>query len=875
MLPVIDQLTGDELRKILLEQQAILDNATVGILFSRDRKLAACNSLCAEMFGYTVEEMTGLSGMALYPSEQDYWTLGQQASPILAKGKAFHAEIQYRRKNASLFWGRISAKAVDPHNPPGGTIWIIEDVSDEHAVREALARATHELEAVFETSMIGISVLRNQVVQRCNRRFEEILGYSPGELTGRSTRQCYLSQEEYEQGATLFQSDLLQGNVHQSEQLLRRKDGSTFWAGLSARAFNQSKPDDGLVWMIEDITDRKQADERVRAALAEQELIFNNAAVGMMFVRNRIVSRCNRKFAEIFGYAEHELIGNSTLQLYPTLHDYDADGIRSYAALKRGDISVGELHLRRKDSSLFWVRATGRRIESTGPGLDVIWIFEDVTERHQAEEALARAHDELEQRVVARTTELASTNQQLQAEIYERMQAEQRIWHVAHHDALTGLPNRSLLFDRLEQGLTQAARSEHRLAMMFLDLDRFKSVNDTLGHHIGDQLLKHVAERLRETVRAADTVSRLGGDEFVVVLHEIQYPEDAKIVAEKIIATLAFALQVEGHTLHATPSIGISIYPDDGTDAYTLMKNADTAMYHAKENGRNTYQFFTDKMNEEAKRIFTLEQRMRSALDQNQFVLYYQPLIDHRQQTVCGMEVLLRWQDPEHGLLLPNEFIPIAEETGMILPLGEWVLREACRQSIHWQAQGYPAVPIAVNLSPRQFRQKNLVESIRSILAETGLPAQLLELEITESSLMHDADETLAKLHALTNMGIRLAVDDFGTGYSSLAYLKRFTVHKLKIDQSFVHDLCSNRDDASIVSAIIAMASNLGLNTLAEGVETEAQLKTLLGYGCHHFQGYLLSHPLPARDVAKIFQPPSLTPPKQGVQGSLALPLAE
>ena len=721
-----------------------------------------------------------------------------------------------------------------------------------------LTQTTHELEAVFETSFIGIAVLREQQILRCNHRYAQLLGYTPDELIGQSVQQLYPCQADGEEAAASFLVDVQRGNEHQREEHLRRKDGSLIWAHLSARAFDQSQPEQGSVWMLEDITDRKSSDERVRAALAEQELIFNNAAVGMMFVRNRIVSRCNRKFGEIFGYADGELVGNSTLVLYPTLRDYDEDGLQFYERLSAGETVVGERRLRRKDTSLIWIRSTGHKTDAQGGGLDVIWIYEDVTERHQAEEALVRAHDELEQRVVERTTQLATTNEQLQGEIHERLQAEQRIWHVAHHDALTGLPNRSLLLDRLDQALTKAARAKHRVAIMFLDLDRFKSVNDTLGHHVGDMLLKHVAERLRESVRAVDTVSRLGGDEFVVVLHEIQEPEDAKMVAEKILAALATPALIEGHTLYATPSIGIAIYPDDGEEAYALMKNADTAMYHAKENGRNTFHFFTTQMNDETNRIFSLEQRLRHALEENQFVLHYQPLVDYHRGAICGIEALLRWNDPEGGLIMPKEFVPIAEEIGLILPLGEWALREACQQNKKWQEMGYPALPVTVNLSARQFRQKGLVESIGAILQDTGMVPELLELEITESSLMHDADDTLLKLRQLTDMGITLAIDDFGTGYSSLAYLKKFSVHKLKIDQGFVRDLCHDKDDAAIVSTIIGMATHLGLRTIAEGVETEEQLQMLLGFGCSQFQGYLFSHPLPASEAALIFQPPAL-----------------
>jgi predicted signal transduction protein with EAL and GGDEF domain len=367
--------------------------------------------------------------------------------------------------------------------------------------------------------------------------------------------------------------------------------------------------------------------------------------------------------------------------------------------------------------------------------------------------------------------------------------------------------------------------------------------------------LKHVAGRLTTVVRAVDTVSRIGGDEFVIVLHEMSSPDDAAQVAEKILGALASAVSIDSHQLHVTPSIGISIFPDDGDEVFVLMKNADTAMYHAKAAGRNNFQFFARRMNEEAAHFFALENRLRQAIDRGELLMHYQPLIDWPRRAVCGMEALVRWNDPEHGLILPGEFIPIAEETGLIVPIGEWVLGEALRQNRIWQQQGRPLLPISVNLSPRQFRQKDLVETLRRILSDTGQPARLLELEITESTLMHDIDETQARLQEIAAMGVRLAIDDFGIGYSSLSYLKRFPMHKLKVDQSFVRDLTFDAEDAAIVTAIIGLASSLGLDILAEGVETWEQLDVLLGFGCEKFQGYLFSPALPPTDADGIFRP--------------------
>jgi len=849
--------TEKKLRQAMLEQQALLENATIGILFSRNRAVVACNPLCAEMYGYAPSEMIGQSGQDLYPSDEAYETVGREAGPILASGHSYYAEIQQKRKDGSLFWCRISAKAVNPELTSDGTIWITEDITEERAVREALAQRTREMEAIFDTAVIGIAVVRDRQVLRCNRRFEELLGYSMGELNNQPVRLLYVSEKDYADIGAAAYSELQQGNLYQCDHLFQRKDGRRFWGRCQARAFDQSNPLLGSVWLFDDITDRREAEEKVRQALEQQEMIFNNAAVGIMFVRGRNVLRCNSKLEENFGYASGELQGKSVAVFYPSLAELNEHSQLARVTIRRGETYVGEKQLRRKDGSLLWVRCTARpivgQVMGNGAGGGVIWIIEDVTERHLAEEALLRAHDELEQRVVERTSELVSTNVQLQEEIFERMRAEQRVWHIAHHDALTGLPNRSLLHDRFDHALVQAARSGQRLAVMFIDLDRFKSINDTLGHDVGDKLLQYVAERLRSVVRAVDTVARLGGDEFVVVLHEIQHVDDAVLVAEKIIAALGTALQLDGFELHATPSIGISVFPDDGSDAIALMKNADTAMYHAKAGGRNTFRLFTPNMDDEAKRSFGIEQRLRGALERGQFLLHYQPLIDHQGNRVSGMEALVRWQDPEQGMVPRPEFMQVAEETGLILPIGEWVLREACRQNGMWQALGYPALPVSVNLSPRQFHHKGLVDSIRILLNETGQPSELLELEINETSLMRDADETLSKLRQLADMGVRLAIDNFGSGYSSLAHLKRFPLHKLKISQDFVRDICHDRDHAAIVAAIVAMAQGLGLRTLAVGVETEEQLRMLCDFGCDQFQGYLFSQPLLAEYASQLF----------------------
>ena len=470
-------------------------------------------------------------------------------------------------------------------------------------------------------------------------------------------------------------------------------------------------------------------------------------------------------------------------------------------------------------------------------------------QRDAAERALRRAQHTLEQRVEARTAELARANAGLQAEIAERRLADQRVVHMAHHDALTGLPNRTLLADRVGQAIARAHRRGGKLAVLFLDLDRFKNVNDSLGHAIGDLLLTAVAVRIQTCLREEDTAARLGGDEFIISLPDVTDAAEAAGVAGRILAELARPFAIGEHQLHADGSIGIALYPRDGNTAETLMRNADTAMYHAKESGRANYQFFSAQMTERVSHRLSLETELRRALERGEFALHYQPLVNLPGARIEGAEALLRWPQSDRRLLPPAEFIPIAEDTGLIIPLGEWVLLEACAQAQAWQAR-HAGLRVAVNLSARQFRQKDLIGMIERVLGETGLAPGLLELELTESMLMHHAEETVRILERLNEMGVRLAIDDFGTGYSSLSYLKRFPLHTLKVDRSFVRDISTDPDDAAIVTAIVAMARSLGLNVIAEGVETEEQAAFLSSLACHQAQGYYFGRPMPAGEFA-------------------------
>lgn len=447
---------------------------------------------------------------------------------------------------------------------------------------------------------------------------------------------------------------------------------------------------------------------------------------------------------------------------------------------------------------------------------------------------------------------LATLAAQGQTEQIEKVRVE--LEHLAHHDALTNLPNRVLLRDRLSQAIEAAHRQGRQLGVMFMDIDRFKNINDSLGHAVGDQMLQSVARRLLSSVRVSDTVSRQGGDEFVLLLPFIEGPEGAQLSAKKILTALAQPYDVGGHDLHITFSIGIAIYPADGGDAKVLLKHADIAMFYAKESGRNNYKFFAQEMIERAVERQSIEASLHLALKRNEFVLHYQPKIDLHSGAIVGVEALIRWQHPQRGLLLPGHFVSIAEDCGLILPIGRWVLHEACLQAGAWMKSGLPAITVAVNTSALEFRSEAFLENVRATLKTTGLDPHLLEIELTESILMRDVESTNSVLHSLSDMGIRLSIDDFGTGYSSLNYLRRFPINTLKIDKCFVNQLNANPDDATIVQAVISMGKSLHQRVIAEGVETQEQYAFLLAENCDEGQGYYFGFPMEPQSLAALLK---------------------
>jgi diguanylate cyclase (GGDEF)-like protein/PAS domain S-box-containing protein len=555
-----------------------------------------------------------------------------------------------------------------------------------------------------------------------------------------------------------------------------------------------------------DISDRKDYEEHIGLlasvfAASHESIVITDRDLNVIAV--------NKAFTKTTGYEAAEVTGKNIRMIQSGRHDA-AHYKAIWRQIAKSGHWQGELWNRRKNGETY---PTLSAISAVRNELDKITHYVDIS-----------------------------------ADITRDKEAEQRIEQLAYFDALTGIPNRTLLEDRSKRVLAEARQAGTCVALLFIDLDRFKTINDSLGHVVGDQLLQGVAERLRRLSRETDTVSRLGGDEFLLLL-TVNDASDAAREAQTLLAAIAEPYVIGGHSLRITPSIGIALFPKDGTSFADLLKCADVAAYKAKESGRGTFHFFTPEMNAGALEKLALENALRHALTNNELVLHYQPQIALINRQVVGVEALIRWQHPEKGLISPATFIPLAEESGLIAPIGEWVLREACRQNRLWQKARILSAPISVNLSARQFSLGNVLDLVSSVLADTELPASRLELEITEGLLVQDAETTLSMLKALKAHGVRIAVDDFGTGYSSLSYLKRFPLDRLKIDQSFVRDLVTNRDDQAIASAIINLGSSLGLAVIAEGVETAEQLAILRSLGCNEAQGYLFARPMPASDL--------------------------
>ncbi|MBI3433451.1 MAG: EAL domain-containing protein [Hydrogenophilales bacterium] len=567
-----------------------------------------------------------------------------------------------------------------------------------------------------------------------------------------------------------------------------------------------------MVGTVQDITDQKLAELRLHQAAK----VFENTSEGVMITdADQRIMAVNQAFTHITGYGEDEVRGHEPTILRSGRHDGEYYR-RMWADIQASGRWQGEIWNRRKDGADYpeWLNISVVR-DDAGAIINYIGVFADIT-------SIKEARDKLE--------------------------------YTAHHDALTGLPNRVLFRDRLEQALVISRRNGDGVALLFVDLDRFKVINDTLGHEAGDLLLQEVARRLIGCMREEDTVARMGGDEFVVIQKGVAQPEDAALLATRMLAEISRPFSLAGHEIMTSLSVGISLYPQDGEDVSALLKNADAAMYRAKEKGRNGYQYYSNEMTAAGIERLELECDLRQALQRDELRVHYQPQVDLATGRIVGAEALVRWQHASRGMIPPSVFIPMAEDSGMIGPIGDWVLNTACSDAKGWQAAGLPGLRMAVNVSGRQVGIDHIVDKVAAALKNSGLAPQFLEIEVTESVVMQDATRAISTLNALRDMGVTLAIDDFGTGYSSLSYLKRFPLNKLKIDKSFIDGMVDDPDDAAIVMAIIAMAQSLRHTVIAEGVETEAQAERLRAYGCDEMQGYLFSHPLPGDQFVELMR---------------------
>jgi len=792
-------LRGSEQRHRLLFERNL-----AGVFHTTiDGRILDCNEALARILGFSSrEELMELSAPELYvnPSQREEYIAVLRRDRIMTSN-----EISLRRKDGRPCWLIESVHLLDDEILEGTVI----DITDRKLAENALRESEERYRLLVERMREGLVQASNDgVLEFVNDRFCEMVGYTREELIGKQG-DILLA---YPEDIALMREKIrlrIRHIADQYEVRIRRKDGTIVWLEIcGAPVVDAAGNVVGSIGVHNDVTERRMAEEALRESEARYRLMAENSTDMISRTSTRgILLYASDASRRLLGYEPSELVGRS---FFDFVFDADRDEVRHLSSLiHESGPTTFAYRVEKKDGSLVWFETTSRSVRDvfTGKVREIVGVSRDVTERKRVEE---------------------------------------QIEYQAYHDALTGLPNRRLFRDRLTVALAHARRMKHPLAVMFLDLDRFKVVNDTLGHSTGDELLKAVGARLQVSLREEDSIARMGGDEFTILLADLKTTDDAAKIAQKVLDTVALPLQIDGTELFVTTSIGIALFPSDGDTAETLLANADHAMYRAKDAGRNSYQMFTPAMNNRALERLSLENDLRHALDRGELVLHYQPQINIASGRVTGVEALLRWNRPGFGLVGPKDFIPIAEETQLIVPIGEWVLREACLQARKWRGDRANGFRMAVNLSPRQFQHSDLPHVIASALELSGIAPHELELEITESLAMQNTTRTISTLQRLREMGVQIAIDDFGTGHSSLNYLRSFPIDSVKIDQEFVQEIEASAADRSIVSAVIGMARGLRLRVTAEGVETENQLAFLREQGCEDVQGFLFGEPVPA-----------------------------
>ncbi|MDA8261158.1 MAG: EAL domain-containing protein [Betaproteobacteria bacterium] len=693
--------------------------------------------------------------------------------------------------------------------PDGGFVTSYTDITERKRIMARMVSLLDEQRLIFDNAHVGIALIRNRVILNCNRRVAEIFGFArPEQLFGKNISAIFPSHEDWLAEGELAYRELPERGHCDREIRHRRQDGEFIWYEVSGRPLDPDAPEDGSIWVYTDITERKRHEAELHLA----DTVFANTLEALMITdKSGVIVRVNHAFTEITGYSPEEVIGQNPRIMKSGRHSAEFYGKMWQTVLEQGSWE-GEVWDRRKNGEVYpkWLTITATR-DGQGSVKNFVGCFSDISLRKATEE---------------------------------------RIQYLAHHDPLTGLPNQLLLRDRFDQMRDLHKRSGKRMAFIYLDLDHFKRINDSLGHPVGDGLLIATAGRLQTCLRDSDTLSRQGGDEFILLLGEVDGPEAVARIADKIQASLTHPFDVDAHSLTTSASLGIALSPDDGTNFDTLMQKADMAMYHAKESGRQAFSFFSAEMNQRATHRLNLTNRLRHAIERQELALTYQPQVYADSRHIFGAEALLRWTCRDGRRISPAEFIPVAEESGLIVPVGEWVLTEACRQARRWR-DGGKDWKIAVNVSGIQVFRTDLVDLVRRHTRDAGISPQQIEIELTESTLMEDSDTLREIIADLKAIGSSVAIDDFGTGYSSLSYLTRFSVDKLKIDRSFIADM--NRESAgdALSQAVIGIARSLKLRVIAEGVETLEQLDSVRRYGCNEIQGNYFSRPLTAGEFEK------------------------
>ncbi len=766
------------------------------------------NPAFAEQIGISPADVIGR-----VPSELNIWgipDIGHSLLQRLQKGSIRNLEMPFRRSDGRLFTGLLSAEPFDLDST-AAVVLVVRDITPLKEAQQQLQMSEEKFAKAFHSSPDGLLITRQNdgLLVEVNDGFSRITGYHSSLSVDRTTLDLGIWVDLNERQQLLEQLSR-DGFVKDFTSHIRRRDGQIRLCEISARPLPIAG-DDCMLTIARDITDRHQMQEKLQLAAT----VFESTAEGVLITDTRQrINAVNRAFSEITGYSELEALGDTPRLLASGLHDSAFYAAMWYQLTAEGHWQ-GEISNRRKNGEIYpsWLTISA-----------------------------VRNRDKLITHFVAVFADISSLKQ-----------AQARLDYQAHHDPLTGLPNRTLFESRLHAALIHSRAAYSLGAVLFLDLDRFKHINDSLGHPVGDLLLKSIAVRLKENLRDIDTVARLGGDEFIILLPGLQNPGDAEVVATKLLNSFSAPFQAGEHEFFMSTSIGSALFPTDGADVATLIKNADAAMYRSKAKGRNRVEHYTRDLTAQASERIALEHELRRAIERNEFTLSYQPKISLLTHRLVGAEALIRWFHPTFGDVPPERFIPLAEENGMILQIGEWVLDTACQQLHEWNQRYDVFGPLSVNLAGAQLRQPNLVNKVERLLLQHQLQPGCLQLEITENFIMSQTEEALSVLHRLKKLGVQLAIDDFGTGYSSLSYLKRLPLDILKIDQSFVRGLPDDPHDAAIVRAIIALGRSMQLTVIAEGVETLEQQQFLADEGCEQIQGYLVSLPLRAEEFCATF----------------------